>query len=171
MGPRTRRFSLVVLLVIAATVVACGQQPVTAAQRDTITQQYLNLPLTFEANRGQAVDQAQFLGHAVGYGVMFERDGVAFVLPQSPEVKLSWVGANAAELRAEQPLAGRINYLQGNDQKQWLTDVPTYGRVRYQQIYRGVDLVYYGTNRQLEYDLVVAPGADPARISFRVQGA
>ncbi|HTK95965.1 MAG TPA: SBBP repeat-containing protein, partial [Terriglobales bacterium] len=156
------------------TTVTWGQQPATAAQRDALTQQFLNLPLSFEANHGQAVGEAQFLGRAVGYGVMFERDGVAFVLPgkkQQSIVQLSWVGANTAELRAEQPLAGRVNYMHGKDQKQWLTDVPTYARVRYQQLYKGVDAVYYGNQRQLEYDLTVAPGADVSGIVLHVSGA
>jgi hypothetical protein len=162
------------ILVLVLTTIAWGQQPVTAAQKDTITQQYLRLPLAFEANRGQTGDMAKFLAHASGYGMMFEPGGIAFVIPgekQPQTVRLSWIGAQTQNILGEQPLTGRINYLHGNDPKAWVTDVPIFARLRYRQLYPGVDLVYYGTNRQLEYDLVVTPGSDPSRISFRVQGA
>src|SRR5450755_2440785 len=51
------------------------------------------------------------------------------------------------------------------------SNVPTYGKVKYEGIYPGIDLVYYGNQRQLEYDFIVAPGADPRRITFDVRGA
>jgi len=68
-------------------------------------------------------------------------------------------------------LPGKSNYFRGNDPKKWHTDVPTYAKVKYEGIYPGVDLVYYGNQRQLEYDFIVAPGADPRRIQFDVRGA
>src|SRR5207244_12907628 len=76
-----------------------------------------------------------------------------------------------SHLAAEQPLPGKVNYLRGNDPSKWQTNVPTYGRVRYVGLYRGVDLVYYGNGQQLEYDLVIDPGADPAKVRFRLEGA
>lgn len=69
------------------------------------------------------------------------------------------------------PLPGKVNYLLGKDPAKWRTGIPTYGKVRYQSVYPGIDLVYYGNEGQLEYDFVVAPGADPGRIRFAVQGA
>ena len=63
------------------------------------------------------------------------------------------------------------NYLLGNDPSQWHTSVPNYGGVKYQGVYPGIDLVYYGNQRQLEYDFVVSPGADPRRIRLGFQGA
>jgi Bacterial Ig-like domain (group 3)/Beta-propeller repeat len=68
-------------------------------------------------------------------------------------------------------LAGTSNYFIGNDPTKWRTNVPTYGKVKYEGIYSGIDLVYYGNQRQLEYDFIVAPGADPRRIEFDVRGA
>jgi len=64
-----------------------------------------------------------------------------------------------------------VNYFIGNDQSKWRRNVPTYRRVYLKDIYPGIDLVYYGKQRQLEYDLVVAPGADPKLIRFTVEGA
>ena len=53
----------------------------------------------------------------------------------------------------------------------WHTDVPNFARLQYSQVYPGIDLIYYGSNNRLEYDFVVAPGADPAAIRMRFQGA
>jgi hypothetical protein len=72
---------------------------------------------------------------------------------------------------AEEPLPGAANYLLSNDPARWRTGVPTYGKVRYKEIYPGTDLVYYGNEGQLEYDFVVAPGADPTAIALRWDGA
>jgi len=67
-------------------------------------------------------------------------------------------------------LAGKSNYFIGKDPAKWHANVPTYAKVRYEGIYSGIDLVYYGNQRQLEYDFIVAPGADPNRIAFDVRG-
>ncbi|MGA2004903.1 MAG: SBBP repeat-containing protein, partial [Terriglobales bacterium] len=71
----------------------------------------------------------------------------------------------------EDPLPTKVNYFIGNDPKKWRTNVRTYAKVRYQNVYRGIDLVYYGSNRQVEYDFVLAPGADANQIQFSVTGA
>jgi hypothetical protein len=68
-------------------------------------------------------------------------------------------------------LPGVVNYLKGQNQKDWRVDIPTYERVVYRAIYSGVDIVYYGNNRQVEYDLVIAPGADPSQIGISIAGA
>ena len=77
----------------------------------------------------------------------------------------------AATVTGLDELAGKSNYFIGNDPAQWRTNVPTYAKVKYEGIYPGMDLVYYGNQRQLEYDFIVAPGADPRRIAFDVLGA
>ena len=71
----------------------------------------------------------------------------------------------------EEPQLGRVNYFLGNDPANWHTNVPTFAHIRYKNIYPGIDLVYYGNHRQLEYDFAVAPGADPGRIQFEIMGA
>ena len=76
-----------------------------------------------------------------------------------------------AVLRGETKLEGHSNYLTGNDRSQWRTNVPHFGKVRYTDVYPGIDLVYYGKEGLLEYDFVVAPGANPGRIRFRMDGA
>ncbi len=94
--------------------------------------------------------------------------------PASPSppsfLDLKLLGANpVAKVTGANELPGKSNYLIGNDSKKWRTNVPTYGRVRYENIYSGVDLVYYGKpGGQLEYDFVVAPGADPRAITLGI---
>jgi hypothetical protein len=77
----------------------------------------------------------------------------------------------AAKVTGIDELAGTSNYFIGNDPKKWHSHVSTYAKVKYEGIYSGIDLVYYGNQRQLEYDFIVAPGADPRRIAFDIRGA
>ena len=84
--------------------------------------------------------------------------------------RLQLVGANPnATLAGEGELPGKSNYFLGNDPKQWRTNVPTYAKVRYENVYPGIDLIYYGNQRQLEYDFIVAPGANPESIRLVFQ--
>jgi hypothetical protein len=80
-------------------------------------------------------------------------------------------GNQAPQVVGREQLPGTVNYFVGNNPDQWHTNVPTYARVEYQQVYPGIDLVYYGNQRQLEYDFVIAPGADPGAIHMRFAGA
>ncbi|MFQ5741382.1 MAG: hypothetical protein ACE5JX_20485, partial [Acidobacteriota bacterium] len=87
-------------------------------------------------------------------------------------VRMKMVGANATpRVRGLEELAGRVHYLVGDDPSQWRTQIRSYGKVRYEDIYPGIDLVFYGSQRQLEYDFVVAPGADPRRLRLLFEGA
>jgi PKD repeat protein len=87
-------------------------------------------------------------------------------------VRLGLVGANPDPgVMGLDPLPGTANYFTTKDPHKWRTAIPTYAKVKYRDVYPGVDVVYYGAQRQLEYDFVVAPGADPARIRLAVTGA
>ncbi len=77
----------------------------------------------------------------------------------------------AAKVTGADELTGASNYFIGNDPAKWRANVPTFAKVKYEGIYSGIDLVYYGNQRQLEYDFIVAPGADPRSIAFDVRGA
>jgi beta-propeller repeat-containing protein len=136
--------------------------------------------VSFEENQGQVDSQVRFLGHA-GKGTIYFTPGEAVLALHSrdsqkkPEIsvlRLKWVGANSGpEIVAENPLPGRINYLIGRDPAQWHTGIPTYARVRYAGLFPGVDAVFYSKGGEIEYDLLLAPGADPAKISLALQGA
>lgn len=145
-----------------------------AAARVAVT----GLPLAFETNVGQTDDGAQFLAHGSSYAIALTGDAAVLSLAQGPEaetpdvLRLEVVGARGAvRPSAEAPLPGRVNYIIGSDPTRWHTGVATYGRVRYAGVYPGVDLVYYGTEGRLEYDLVVAPGASATPIQLRFDGA
>jgi len=71
----------------------------------------------------------------------------------------------------EEALRTRINYFIGRDPTKWRRNVPTYGKIRYRNVYPGIDLVYYGNNHRVEYDFDLAPGADATQIQFEVKGA
>ena len=87
-------------------------------------------------------------------------------------LRMTLAGANPAPSAAGlEELPGKVNYFVGRDPKTWRTNIPTYGKVRYGAVYRGIDLVYYGNGRQLEYDFIVAPGADPGVITLAFEGA
>jgi hypothetical protein len=76
-----------------------------------------------------------------------------------------------ASVAGEAPMQGTVNYFAGDDPAQWRSAIPTYGKVRYGGVYPGVDLLYYGSGQQLEFDFVVAPHADPSQIRMRFNGA
>ena len=77
---------------------------------------------------------------------------------------------NGAPIDGLEQLASHSNYFIGNDPRRWTTDIPHYGRVRYRGLYPGIDAIYYGNDQQLEYDLVVAPGANPEQIRMEFDG-
>ncbi len=95
------------------------------------------------------------------------------VQPASSSVlRMQMVGANrAASVAGVDELAGKVNYFLGNDPAKWRTNVPTFGQVRYAEVYPGIDVVYYGNQRQLEYDFRVAPGADWRQVALKFAGA
>ena len=74
-------------------------------------------------------------------------------------------------MEATQPLGARSNYFLGNDPLKWRTGVPLYGQVRYRDLYPGIELAFHGDGRALEYDWIVAPGADPSAIRMSFEGA
>jgi hypothetical protein len=85
-------------------------------------------------------------------------------------IRVAMVGVNpAATVSALDELPGKSNYFVGNDPKNWRTGISTFEKVKYSEIYPGIDLVYYGKQRQLEFDFVVAPGADPEKIALKIQ--
>ncbi len=91
---------------------------------------------------------------------------------ESLAVRMQLIGANPkAGVAGLDELPGKVNYLRGNDPKRWQTNVATYGKVKLNSVYDGVDLVYYGNGRQLEYDFIVAPGADPKAIRLNFSGS
>lgn len=136
--------------------------------------------LAFEPNRGQTDDQVRFLARGNEYTVFLTSTEAVFA-PRSrtradetkPEsVRMRLVGANSSPaVSASNELDGKVNYVLGGDATADLTDIPTYGTVRYFAVYPHVDLVYHDNAGQLEYDFVVDAEGDPDVISLRFDGA
>src|SRR6266513_582054 len=152
--------------------------PAGAATNARVSESYGKLPLQFEANRGQTHEDVHFLSRGAGYS-LYLTAGEAVLLLSKPDadakrvaLRMSLVGAaRKPQVNGLDELPGKANYFVGGDRSRWRTNVPTYAKVQYQTIYPGIDLVYYGNQRQLEYDFVVAPGADTNKIVLGFKGA
>jgi hypothetical protein len=165
--------------------------PTPVADR-RLAKAYGSLPVSFEANQGQTDAPVQFLARGAGFTLFLtpheavlsvhRRDAKASMqgiprglpaarmpgerpnpMPSSATVRLSLLGSNPrAEVTGVDPLPGKSNYFIGSNPAKWHTEVPTFSKVRYHNIYPGVDLVYYGNQEgKLEHDFVIAPGANP----------
>jgi hypothetical protein len=153
-----------------------------AAGRSASIHDYALRPLAFEANEGQAHSQIRYIAHAGGYTLGLTSTKALFALSGSAHNKtgrtsppgvitMELEGANpSAPLAGLERQSGTINYFIGDDPKKWRTDIRSYAKAKYQGIYPGIDLVFYGTQRELEYDFVIAPGADPSRVRLRFSG-
>ncbi|HEX5708797.1 MAG TPA: SBBP repeat-containing protein, partial [Pyrinomonadaceae bacterium] len=150
------------------------------------------LPLSFEANRGQAADEVKFVSRGGGYSLFLTASEAVLTLddpagatsitvgePREADgdargdvLRMRLVGANkSARPSGHGELSGRVNYIIGNDPAKWRTEIPTYAGVEYAEVYKGVDLVYHGSRQQLEYDFRLAPGADHRPIRLAFEGA
>ncbi|MBC7601856.1 MAG: SBBP repeat-containing protein, partial [Ramlibacter sp.] len=143
-----------------------------ALSTQAVSQTFATAPMTFEVNRGQFPQRADFAAYGSGYSVLVSDTGVEIRLAgaDSP-IRLTLVGANDSQGVGEGLLQARSNYLLGGDASAWRSDVENYGAVLYTDVYWGVDLRYYGNQRQLEYDFVLRPGADSQVIHLQVEGA
>jgi uncharacterized repeat protein (TIGR01451 family) len=178
-------------LVVSLLLVAAAQfaQSATLTPPTATVKSFGHIPLSFEPNRGQTSPQARFIAHGQGYSLFLTPSEAVLSLQSLPKenalhqpikdenavsavLRLQLLNANsAAAISGSDKLPGYSNYFIGKDESKWLTRIPQYGKVEYSQIYPGVDLLYYGNQRQLEYDFVVAPGADPNAIAFQIQGS
>jgi len=130
-------------------------------------------PLAFERNDGQTDPRAAFVARADGAAVFVERDGLV-VRPRGDgraSMRLSFDGGGASRVEGTERLDGHVNYLKGSDPSKWLADVPLFGRAVCRGAWPGIDVAFHGDGRSLEYDLDVAPGADPSAIRLRFDGA
>ncbi len=149
-----------------------------SAMRAKVSEAYGRLPLSFEANAGQMDARVKFFSRGAGYGLFLMANEAVLELrnedshPQSATVRMKLVKANPSpKIEGLDQLPGKSNYLIGADPKRWRKGVANYAKVRYREVYPGVDLIFYGNQNRLEYDFVVAPGADPKAIRMAFEGA
>ncbi len=149
-----------------------SQSLVSNTPKPDVADRYGRLEMSFEKNQGQTDRQVKFLARGRGYDLFLTTGEAVLTLQNASVLRLSMLGANRAPtIEGEDLLPGKINYLIGDNAEQWHTNISTYRKVRYREIYPGVDVVYYGNQRQLEYDFVVAAGRDPGVIKFKLAGA
>ena len=142
-----------------------------AINQDKLKADYAKLPLSFEVNLGQTDAQVKFLSKGSNHSLFLTPTEAVLAL-RTNTLHMQLLGANLQpQVTGLEPLPGKVNYFLGNDPDQWYTNIPTYAKVQYQQVYPGVDLVYYGNPQQLEYDFVLAPGIDPNTIKLAFKGA
>lgn len=171
-------------------IVVSGRLPGASPYRPgtRINELYGKLPLSFEANTGQTDPQVDFISHGRGHALFLtSREAVLALragdatgsgggsstgMQTTAVLRIQVVGADPKSTALGQDeLPGKVNYFIGHDPRRWRTNIPTYGKVTYADVYPGIDLVYYGNQRHLEYDFVVAPGANPDRILLAFDGA
>lgn len=158
---------------------AAPLKPADAATQAKLSEAYGKLPLSFEINRGQADPSIKFISRGSGHSFSLAPTEATLRLQsanqsanQAATVRMKMINANPSpKIEGVDPLPGKSNYLIGADPKQWRTDIPNYARVRYDEVWPGIDAVFYGNQRRLEYDFVVAPGADPRTIKLSYEGA
>jgi len=145
-----------------------------------------HLPLLFEPNVGQMnLSQSQsgikFVARGSGYSLFLDSAGATLALRaqsgpgsilRSESVRMKLAGANpSAHITGTDLLPGKSNYFLGSDPAKWRSDIPQFSRVSYENIYPGINLVFYGNQGQLEYDFKVAPGVDPAQAQLEFDGS
>ena len=189
------RITAVALVTLSVSFVVNGAgrstKAPTAELKTQTAKQLANLPAYFEPNRGQTDASVSYLANFGSTRLFLTRDSAVFVLKgrnqqhaaadkavtQEPSsvVRMRMVNAERSHQNSRQDegfekLPGISNYFVGKDTSKWVTNIPQYARVRRQGVYPGVDMVFYGNQRQLEYDFVVAPGADASRIELAYDG-
>jgi hypothetical protein len=184
---RSLVFSILCLSVFLAV---AAQAQVRSTGSAKLVGVYGKLPLAFEANQGQSDPKVKFLSRGAGYSLFLTSNRAVLTLqpsvppplarhgntshPQSARavLRMKLVNANPkTRVSGLDELPGKSNYFIGNDPKKWYTNIQQFSKVRYANVYPGVDLIYYGHQRELEYDFVLQPGASPEEIRLGIAGA
>jgi hypothetical protein len=160
------------LLLVNASAGNSNLPALSEASRRGVAAGYGPLPLAFEANRGQTDAQVKYLARGAGYTLFLTADEAVLSLASDSALRMRMAGSNPnSHAVADDLLPGVSNYFIGNDPHRWRTNVPQYARVEYQDVYPGVNLAFHGDRQQLEFDFVVAGGADPSPINLSFSGA
>ena len=172
------------LLAFAVAVPAAASRPADAGVQQALKLNLGSLPLAFEPNEGQADPSVKFIARGPGYKLFLLKDEAALLIggpgangasarqgPKGALVKFSFDGASPKRVGGVRPFDFRTNYFFGPAKEDVITGIPNFAAVKYDSLYQGIDLVYYGKGHQLEYDFIVAPHARAADIRMRIAGA
>ncbi|MGB6472522.1 MAG: SBBP repeat-containing protein [Candidatus Sulfotelmatobacter sp.] len=175
---------------------ALAGQPTSDQRKPGARALLSQLPLLFEPNLGQVslgplslgqVNSSQsdsgvkFVARGSGYSLFLDSEGATLALrsqahagsaARTESVRMKLAGASpSARIAGADLLPGKSNYFIGNDRSKWRSNIPQFARVSYEEVYPGINLVFYGKQGQLEYDFQVAPGADPSQAQLEFDGA
>lgn len=178
---------------VAAQRTSTRPQALAPANRARILASMASQPLAFEANQGQTDPQVKYMARGNGYTVFLTASEAVLALhsasqpgekpaannpanqtgkDRSAAIRLQLIGGNThSPVSATSPLPSHSNYFIGNDPSRWHAGVPEYARVSFRDAYPGVEMAYYGVQKQLEFDFIVAPGASTDPIRLGVTGA
>lgn len=179
------RFHVRLMLASAslAALLSSEAQIAAAATPDSKAVKTAKLPLLFFANQGQLDASVKFAAKRGGLATWFTANSMVVDLAEAgvtfsgdtsyrgTTLRYTFEGASTANVVGEQPNEARFNFLKGSDPSTWRTNVPTFGSVRYDSLYPGVDLLVRDASGVLEYDLVLAPGASLDQVRIRCEGA
>jgi uncharacterized repeat protein (TIGR01451 family) len=180
------KYLLIIFLALAVLAPSAGFSEKSLKANPEVTREsYGALPLNFEPNQGQTDRSVKFLARGDGYTLFLTNaeavlafnpaqrvDGTKAQTSQRGVLRMTLIGAATdSQIEGLAQLPGVSNYFIGKSSQSWQTGIPHYGRVQVSQIYPGVDVVYYGNQGQLEYDFLLAPGADPNSIQLAFEGA
>jgi len=160
---------------------------------------YGTLPMSFEANYGQSNSQVKFLARGQGYTLFLTSTEAVFVFTKTVSVSRDRLETSIMEMQAGsldtdsiacivlrmqlvntdpstrviglRELPGKSHYFIGNEPKNWRSNIPHYKKVRYEEVYSGIDLIFSSKQGQLKYDFIIHPGADPMDIKFAFKGS
>lgn len=129
-----------------------------------------DFPIVFEENQGQINSKARFISHAQDFRLELQPAGWSIIARSHNRLQTMSARLLGAEtgavMEGVKPLNARTSYLIGNNPAAWITGIHNFEQVRYHGIYPGIDLVFHGTDRQLEYDFLLSPGADRTLFAF-----
>ena len=177
-----RRQPWAIPVVLVASSLLAGQSAVSRGvlEKRPATFSYSRLPLAFEYNPGQMADGEFFTARGIGYRMLLAPDQISLSLHgrasaqqafRDDTITIAFEGRSSkCQIHGVDELSGKANYFIGSDPSKWRTGVRTFDRVEYDNVYPGIDLVFYGTGRELEYDLMVHAGADPNQIKLAIKG-
>jgi hypothetical protein len=165
-------------LFFAALLSCCPNLLASDSSLRRVVAEHATPNLQFEINQGQSSPEVKFLVHADKYALWLTADGALLSLNSGSvnraaleRIQMHLLNANpSARVGGEELQPGVSNYLIGPSSN-WKTGISNYAKVRYQEIYKGIDLVYHGEGQNLEYDFVIKPGADPNQIRFELDSA
>jgi len=146
-----------------------------------------SMPVWFEPNRGQVGGRTEWTARAAGAWLFLTSNEVVYALPpntsgfdpsktrgvpnfKTTNVHMRMVGGRRLKGVGEAAMESYSNYFVGKHENEWFTGVPHFERVRYREVYPGIDMVYYATGKSVEYDFIVEPGADPSTIELAFDG-